>query len=522
MKLLIVDDQMATLRGLSNGVDWQAEGFDIVETAQNAMEARASFLRGTPDLLLCDIEMPVESGLELCRWARNLGYRFRVIFLTCHSEFEYAKEAIGLQASDYIVQPAPYSEIRSKVHEVMKLVKEAEQNGILQKLGETYGEKQNMISSSLWRGFLMGAISYQSLPALPELPSKELPAYLLLLQVVHWTEADAQWEEELLTTALRSFVEDVFGPVCRCSIVAYMEHNTYAIMLQPKDEHALTEEDLRNRMAYLSDAYDFYMPCQVAIYPSEYCPISAMPGIWKSLVNRRNENVTDEKGVHMAEQHQDKGTSYTSRFRYWSSLLNGQSLREVERDACDYLDQLSAGKTINARILSEFYFDFYSFLAQLKNKKLAITEFLGTQEGQQLSQDALHSVSNMKRLVHYVADRAEAAVEEEKEQTVTQRIISYIHENILNDVQKEDIAGVIHMNMDYATRVFKKETGMTIKGYIVREKLLAAREMLRTTSLSVSNVAVQLGYENFSYFSYAYKKEFGISPSDERRSTAMK
>ena len=93
MKLLIVDDQQATLQGLAENIDWAGEGFQSVETARNAMEARLSFRRQEPDVMLCDIEMPVETGMDLVRWVREQGYETRIIFLTCHTEFRYAQEA---------------------------------------------------------------------------------------------------------------------------------------------------------------------------------------------------------------------------------------------------------------------------------------------------------------------------------------------------------------------------------------------------------------------------------------------
>ena len=120
MKLLIVDDQLATLSGLTNGIDWKSIGITDVDTAQNAMEARLSFAKRVPDIMLCDIEMPVESGLELSAWVRAQSYSTKIIFLTCHSDFNYAQEAISLGASDYIIQPAPYHRIREKVERVLQ------------------------------------------------------------------------------------------------------------------------------------------------------------------------------------------------------------------------------------------------------------------------------------------------------------------------------------------------------------------------------------------------------------------
>ena len=147
MKLLIVDDQLATLNGLEHGIDWETVGFDIVETAQNAMEARASFDSAVPDLLLCDIEMPVESGIDLCTWIRKQGFGTKIIFLTCHADFTYAQEAIHLGVSDYIVQPAPYHKIREKVEKVLAEIASETSDNQMMTLGRTFSGKQTEINA---------------------------------------------------------------------------------------------------------------------------------------------------------------------------------------------------------------------------------------------------------------------------------------------------------------------------------------------------------------------------------------
>lgn len=102
MKLLVVDDQLITLNGVARMIDWAAEGFDVVDTAQNAMEARLSFSRGVPDVMLCDIEMPVENGVELCKWVRQQGYSTGIIFLTYITRV--FKKETGYSIKSYIIR----------------------------------------------------------------------------------------------------------------------------------------------------------------------------------------------------------------------------------------------------------------------------------------------------------------------------------------------------------------------------------------------------------------------------------
>ena len=111
MNVLVVDDQPEVVRGVISGVDWQRAGTEKVFPAYSVKEAQGVFQREQVDILLCDVEMPPNSGFELLRWARERKPEVGCIFLSAHAEFGYAQEAVKLGSFDYILQPAPYEEI---------------------------------------------------------------------------------------------------------------------------------------------------------------------------------------------------------------------------------------------------------------------------------------------------------------------------------------------------------------------------------------------------------------------------
>ena len=108
MTVLIVDDQINVVSGLVLGIHWDKIGITKVLKAYNAYEAKEQLKKTEADIVLCDIEMPVENGLSLCTYCREQGYSSKFIFLTAHADFMYAKEAIQLGGFDYVLQPASY------------------------------------------------------------------------------------------------------------------------------------------------------------------------------------------------------------------------------------------------------------------------------------------------------------------------------------------------------------------------------------------------------------------------------
>ena len=104
-QILIVDDDILFLQALCAETDFTSIGFSKVYTASSAQEARVILETQDIRVLLCDIEMPSESGLDLLRWVQERHLPLITILLTCYSSFDYAQRAIRLGVFDYILKP---------------------------------------------------------------------------------------------------------------------------------------------------------------------------------------------------------------------------------------------------------------------------------------------------------------------------------------------------------------------------------------------------------------------------------
>lgn len=85
-------------------------------------------------------------------------------------------------------------------------------------------------------------------------------------------------------------------------------------------------------------------------------------------------------------------------------------------------------------------------------------------------------------------------------------IKEYIYHHLDSDIRREDIAVAVFMNPNYVSRLFKKVEGISLKEFIVQEKMKMARALLLNSQLPVSIVALKVGYSNFSHFSQVYRK----------------
>ena len=111
MKLLLVDDEIVALNALKRRVDWIKYGFSDVYTAMDADNARKMLDENTIDLVLCDIEMPGDSGLILSAEIRDNYENTEVIMVTCHSDFDSMKSSMQNRVRDYLLKPIDYDEL---------------------------------------------------------------------------------------------------------------------------------------------------------------------------------------------------------------------------------------------------------------------------------------------------------------------------------------------------------------------------------------------------------------------------
>lgn len=112
MKVLLVDDEKLALDGLRMVTEVQKDLVDQVFTASSAAEANKILEEEVIDVVVTDIEMPMGSGLSLLRWLREEKIDIECIFQTCHESFAFAREALSLGSSDYLVKPVQEEEIR--------------------------------------------------------------------------------------------------------------------------------------------------------------------------------------------------------------------------------------------------------------------------------------------------------------------------------------------------------------------------------------------------------------------------
>lgn len=108
--VILVDDEPRTVEALEKNIDWRKCGIRKTYKAMSMEAAIKLIEKEQIDIMVCDIEMPGGSGLQLLEWLREHQKKMNCIFVTCHPEFDYMRKAIQLKCYDYILKPINYEE----------------------------------------------------------------------------------------------------------------------------------------------------------------------------------------------------------------------------------------------------------------------------------------------------------------------------------------------------------------------------------------------------------------------------
>ncbi len=122
MKVLLVDDEMFTIRMLQSLIPWEDLGLSVIGYALNGVHAYDLIVREKPDIIISDIRMPEMDGIELLKKIKEMSIDCKVILLSAYADFTYAKEAIKYGSSDYLLKPIDELELEQSLKKVISEV----------------------------------------------------------------------------------------------------------------------------------------------------------------------------------------------------------------------------------------------------------------------------------------------------------------------------------------------------------------------------------------------------------------
>jgi len=180
------------------------------------------------------------------------------------------------------------------------------------------------------------------------------------------------------------------------------------------------------------------------------------------------------------------------------------------------LDGLCNQKPVDTEAFQLLYCELLQSLsAFLQMHNLSIHKLMGNRMDQFMT--AYRNPGNLLACLDYVVESLKKTDTEKKNvQEQLDLVTQYIYQNIEKDLKRSEIAKAVYLSPSHLSRLFRMKMNVTLKEFIITEKMKLAHTLLVSTSLPISVVASKVGYTNFSYFSQTYKRIWEVTPSKER------
>ena len=167
IKVFLVEDEVIIRNGIKNNIPWEAEGFEFAGEASDGELAWPLIRRIHPDILITDIRMPFMDGLELSALVRKELPDTKIIILSGFGEFEYAKKAITLGITEYLLKPISSEKLLEVVKRVADIIREEQaQRSLVERYRKEMQENIRIEKKRLFDRMVLGncsAVSYTHL-----------------------------------------------------------------------------------------------------------------------------------------------------------------------------------------------------------------------------------------------------------------------------------------------------------------------------------------------------------------------
>ncbi|GIO89131.1 response regulator transcription factor [Paenibacillus lactis] len=510
MKVLIVDDEVIIRNGLSTVIQWAEHGYTVLPPAASAEEALQRLPLEMPDIIFTDIRMTGASGLDLAHEVRQHYPEIEIIIISGYDEFVYAQQAMREGVSDYLLKTSRPTEIIEAANQARARIEARRQH-------HAKGMEQE---AAVNRSFLRRVLATGSSPDEPSIAElwnrypqlrieagKSLQIWLLSIQAME------QGDEASRPTECNASLGSVLAEELPC---AWIEWNGALLVL------ARTEPGFPDRVNAAVRAWETRHGCRVLaasgrpVHEASELHIAlasaeeAASYAWLLRDERsiRYEDISGRKGIRTVCT-QDEEAELASLLRSGQeSALYAWIGRLLERISSD--PDATPG-SVQAYL--------HSLLIYAQRWLERAADSIGY-SSPLASEEPIHfgelKISPESVLTRYLGLIMKQYGEMVSVTTPVQRAITYIHEHLGQSLSLQQVARHVHMNPNYFSEMFKKETGQNYIEFVTQAKLRKAMVLLRETPAKISEIANEIGYEDIKYFNRLFKKWTGQTPSEYR------
>ena len=524
--VLLVDDEEDVVEAIVQKIDWEGLGYSLAGYAKNGLEALEIAEEKQIDVVLTDIKMPYMDGLTLSHRLKELYPSIKIIIFSGFDEFEYAKEAIRLEAEEYMLKPVDAGELSrvfQKVHDALD--QEFDEKQSIHRLKNYYLESLPILQESFYTSLIEGTLPQQDMESTLLDYQISLPGKYYAVVILHnsLSLSPEGINPLLITMSIRKLAEErlqknwrpcFFTYLGNTLLIAQLDRETDSIKLTDDCEilcrmakhvcKATVTAGIGKTVSHLVDLPLSYLGARDAV-------------AYRVLYGRGKAIAISEIGLEGKEE-RNVNKEIIDEERLLDIYRSIRMSSEEELDKC--IDLYVENSHLDSPSLQEYHFflmDLVTNMHKFLLSKQMDTNLIFPKEEDVYQKVQQFSLAELSQWLKEVCKKIQRHIQEmrsDKTKSFVKRAVEHVHSHYMDkDLTVEALSQELHVSAAYFSTVFKRETGKSFINYLTDYRMEKAIRLLMEEEEKTYIIAESVGYSDPNYFSYAFKKKFGMSPS---------
>lgn len=523
--VLLVDDEEEVIQVIMKKINWESLGFSVIGYANNGVKALELVEEFQPDVVMTDIKMPYMDGMELSNHIKAEYPTTKILLFTGFDEFEYAKEAIHLEVEEYILKPVNSMELINVFTQLkIKLDQEISDKRNVEILQKYYMESLPLLQANFYSTLMEGRIREEEIPGYLSNYQLSFPGPFFCCLVIHTSSSQVPQDMNplLLSASVEKHAKERLGDKWQAKCFSYLGNTILIAQLNNENDVSELTDECDRFCRYAYRILGAVITVGIGHVCSHILELSQSYSSAREAVSYRviygASRAFNIKEIDPQKTGQSGLTSDTELSNLFK-MIRLSTAEDVAEAAGKYLTHIS----VTEKSLQQHHIDVMELVGALyrfsANNDISMEDFSGDMRKLyssllDLEPDALRkwlidtSLSFREKLINARSRSTKSFVARAKE---------YVHNNYGDEeLSLDQICEVLSVSNSYFSTIFKKETGKSFIGYLTDYRMDRASHLLIETNEKSYIIAKNVGYTDPNYFSYVFKRRFGVSPSKYR------
>ncbi|ODP26234.1 putative response regulatory protein [Paenibacillus nuruki] len=515
-KVLLVDDERMILEGISQVVNWQESGTELIGTARNGLEAYEQIQANCPDIVISDISMPGLDGIGLVAKTHASFPDVRFIMLSGHKDFDYARRAMQYGVKHYLVKPCNERQIQEAISELLSEREvEHERDQFVNSMKEQFTRMLPQVKEQFLKEFIAnkmyGVRDLDYYEQLFHLNLRDRPVRMALMRV----EESHEYEHLF---ALKNIADDLLDGVLMGTTI-HMQDELLLLLDDPTSISKLISD-----LEHVQNVFAGFYKLEVTIALSEPDYMISLRRMYRDTQQCMNHRFYVGEGSiitksDLALADQKDSTSFELDEEAFTLLIKSGQMEEVTAEI-DRLFVTLAEWRHDIGVTRSYVLQLYAVMIRLC---LPEERSLFTSRMAELAM--LDTLTGLHEFVQEAAAYLTMSYYKSnvnRQSSVVNKMIQIIEQNYTSaELSLNGVANqMLYMNPDYLGKIFKKVTGDNFSHYVNRYRIERSTDHIRRSGdVKVFELAELFGFGgNSQYFSQVFKKWTGMTPTEYRKS----